>query len=129
MIHVLDTHALTRFVEDYRKLGAAGRAVCEDADALLIVPTIVLAEARFMITKNKLDLVWDDIARAVEADSRLLPFPLTVEVLHLLPDNLEMHDAIICATAILLREALGEDVRVITRDHEIIASGIVQTVW
>jgi len=69
------------------------------------------------------------MARAVEADSRLLPFPLTVEVLHLLPDNLEMHDAIICATAILLREALGEDVRVITRDHEIIASGIVQTVW
>src|SRR3989304_4861998 len=129
MLHVPAPHALTRFVEDYRKLGAAGRAVCEAADALLIVPTIVLAEARFMITKNKLNLVWDDIVRAVEADSRLLPFPLTVEVLHLLPDNLEMHDAIICATAIRLRQAVGEDVRVITRDRQIRDAGLVATVW
>ena len=30
MIHVVDTHALTRYVEDYGKLGAASRAIFDD---------------------------------------------------------------------------------------------------
>lgn len=60
MIHVIDTHALTRYIEDYRRLGAAGRAIFDDPDSVLVVPTIALAEARFMIFKNKVGLVWDD---------------------------------------------------------------------
>ncbi len=129
MIHVVDTHALTRYVEDYRKLGAVGRAVFDDPNVMLVVPTIALAEARFMIFRNKVGIVWDDIIQKLESDDRLIPTSLTIDVLNRVPNVLEMHDGIIVATALLFSESLAEDVQVITRDKEIRDSGLVHTVW
>ncbi len=129
MIHVVDTHALTRYVEDYTKLGAASRTIFDDPQSILIVPTIALAEARFMIFKNKVGIIWDDIIRTMESDDRLRPFPLTVEVLSRVPDSLEMHDGIIVASAQLIQDVADDDVAVITRDRAIRDSGLVETVW
>ena len=129
MIHVVDTHALTRYVEDYRKLGAVGRAVFDDPNVMLVVPTIALAEARFMIFRTKVGIVWDDIIQKLESDDRLIPTSLTIDVLNRVPNVLEMHDGIIVATALLFSESLAEDVQVITRDKEIRDSGLVHTVW
>ena len=129
MIHVIDTHALTRYIEDPRRLGPAGRAIFSDPGSVLVVPTIVLAEARFMIFKNKANIVWHDITRLMADDGRFVPVALTLEILDRTPDNLEMHDGIIVATATTLREASGEDVRLITRDKDIRDSGLVETVW
>jgi len=128
VIHVVDTHALTRYIEDPRRLGA-GRAIFSDPGSVLVVPTIVLAEARFMIFKNKANIVWHDITRLMADDGRFVPVALTLEILDRTPDNLEMHDGIIVATATTLREASGEDVRLITRDKDIRDSGLVETVW
>jgi hypothetical protein len=50
-------------------------------------------------------------------------------VLALLPIELEIHDAIICATAILLQEAGVDAVRVLTCDRQIAGSGLVKSVW
>jgi PIN domain nuclease of toxin-antitoxin system len=129
MIHVVDTHALTRYIEDYRRLGAAGRAIFDDPGSILALPTIALAEARFMIFRNKVQIVWDDILQKMESDDRLIPVPLTVDVLNRVPDSLEMHDGIIVATALMFADALGEPARVMTRDKEIRNSGLVETVW
>jgi PIN domain nuclease of toxin-antitoxin system len=129
MIYVVDTHALTRYVEDYGKLGAAGRAIFDDPESILIVPTIALAEARFMIFKNKVQLVWAQITGTIESDHRLIPVPLTLDILNRVPDGLEMHDGIIVTTAIAFRDSMGEEVRLITRDKEIRESGLVETVW
>lgn len=129
MIHVVDTHALTRYIEDYRRLGAIGRGIFDDPDSVLVVPTIALAETRFMIFKNKVGIVWDDVIQKLESDQRLIPIPLTLDVLNRVPDSLEMHDGIIVATALSFRDSLGEEVRLITRDRRISDSGLVDTVW
>jgi len=42
---------------------------------------------------------------------------------------LDIHDAIIVATALFHRDDLGETVAVITRDAMIAASGLVPIVW
>jgi len=129
MIYVVDTHALTRYVEDYGKLGAASRGIFDDPESVLIVPTIALAEARFMIFKNKVQVVWAQITGAIERDDRLIPVPLTLEVLNRVPEGLEMHDGIIVATAMVFRDSINEEVRLITRDKGIRDSGLVETVW
>jgi PIN domain nuclease of toxin-antitoxin system len=129
MIYVADTHALTRYVEGDRRLGAAAHDIFNDPQSLLIVSTIALAEARHMIFRGKTKLIWSDILRALDTDDRLLPFGLTVDVVDRIPENLEMHDGIIVATATLLREVSDEGVRVITRDNDIRNSGLVETVW
>ena len=129
MIHVVDTHALTRYFEDLDLLGAAGRALMTHADATLVVPTIVVAEAKWMIQKRRAKVGWDDLLTSLDHDGRFFTSPLTLEIVRVAPPGLEMHDAIICATAMLLHDSLGEDVAVITRDKEIRESGLVETVW
>jgi hypothetical protein len=95
----------------------------------LIVPTIALAEARFMIFRHKVQLAWDNIVETVADDQRIYPIPLTLEILDRVPDSLEMHDGIIVATALTVAASLDEEVRLITRDQDIRNSGLVQTVW
>ena len=54
---------------------------------------------------------------------------MTLETVRLIPGNLEMHDGIIVATALLIQDSSDEDVAVITRDRAIRDSGLVETVW
>ncbi len=54
---------------------------------------------------------------------------LQVEDLAYLPERLDIHDAIICSTALALENALGEEVRVITKDEEIKRSSLVKVIW
>jgi predicted nucleic acid-binding protein len=129
LIHVVDTHALVRHLESAPSLGRGAREVLSDPESFLIVPTIVLAEARYMSASRKLRVSWEQVLQGVLADDRFAIHDLTIEVLREIDTRLEMHDAIICATALLLRDALGEEVAIITRDKEIRAFGLVQTIW
>ena len=129
MIHVVDTHALLRYFEDLDLLGADGRGVMTDPNSDLLVPTIVMAEARWTIQKQRARVDWDDLLKSLEDDGRFTVAPLTLDILRLATDRLEMHDALICATALLVRDSLGEEVRLITRDKDIRNSALVETIW
>ena len=43
--------------------------------------------------------------------------------------ELDIHDAIIVATAKVFRDVLGEEVRIITKNAQIAASGLIPIVW
>ena len=131
MILVVDTHALVWYVEDSPRLGSTARRLLLNPDARFTVPTIVLAEASSLEESGRTKVTWDDILSALEADPRFEVYPLTLDVLRRMPrgQGLEMHDAIVCATALLFADLLREDVEVITRDRQIVASGVVRTVW
>ena len=131
MIRVVDTHARVWYVEDSPRLGSTARRLLLDPDARFAVPTIVLAEARFLEEAGRTKVSWTDILSALEADPRFEVYPLTLDVLRRMPreQGLEMHDGIICATALLYRELLGEDVQIITRDKRMADSRLVETVW
>ena len=100
-----------------------------DPNSDLLVPTIVRAEARWTIQKQRARVDWTDLIRSLEDDGRFTVAPLTLDIFRLASDQLEMHEAIICATAILARDSLGEEVRLITRDKDIRNSGLVEIVW
>ncbi len=55
--------------------------------------------------------------------------PFDEAVLDLLPSGLEIHDGIIVATALLFGGGGSDPVRVITRDRQIAASGLVDVLW
>ena len=129
MIHVVDTHALTRYFENLSLLGTDSRALMTHPDSVLVVPTIALAEARWMIQKKQSHVDWDDLISSLEADPRFVVSPLTLDIVALAGPGLEMHDALICATVILLRDSGDEDVNLITRDNDIRDSSLVETVW
>lgn len=129
MIHVVDTHPLIWHLENWRGLGRDAARVLESSDDQLIVPTIVLAEARYTIAKKKPNVTWDELLAFIESDVRFRVHDLDLEIVRNLPDRLDIHDAIICATVLTYQEALGERVALITKDRAIRRSSLVETVW
>lgn len=82
-----------------------------------------------MIQKRRTRVDWDDLIDTIEHDPRFAVSSLTLDVVRVAPPDLEMHDGIIVATAVMFRDVLGEEVNLITRDKDIRDSGLVETVW
>jgi PIN domain nuclease of toxin-antitoxin system len=129
MICVLDTHALVWHLTGSARLGRnAGALLCAPSNRI-VIPTIAMAELKYLHHRSRIPLSYAEVLTSIENDERCILFPLTEPVLSLLPAELEIHDAIICATAILLQEAGDDAVRVLTCDRQIAGSGLVKSVW
>ena len=127
--YIIDTHALVWYLDDDPRLGKVARRIIEGEGKLLIFPTIVLAEIYYLHCRRPRLPSLEEVFHVLDRDPRVLIYPLEIGVVHSLPAGLNIHDAIITATALVIQKALGEEVSVITRDEEIIGSKIVSTVW
>jgi PIN domain nuclease of toxin-antitoxin system len=132
IVHVLDAHALVWMLEGNARLGLAAQSVLGDPNSSLLLPAIALAEACWVVQKGNTSLLdWRDVIKVVRADSRIQVVSLDAAIIEramTLPTHLEMHDAQIVATALITRDG-GADVRLLTRDRMIVASGLIAIVW
>jgi PIN domain nuclease of toxin-antitoxin system len=127
--YVADTHALLWYLGGSPLLGSSARAAFDGAvqgTNEVIIPAIVLAEAIMLTEKRRTAIDIDHIVATVQAAPGFRFTPLMpemvarIQTLTSLPD---IHDRLIVA------EALVSSATVITRDHLVITSGIVSTVW
>jgi len=129
MIHVADTHAVIWFLEGDARLSAAARDVLAAPGTQLVIPAIVLAEIAYLYAKHRVALALDSVLDHIARTENCTIYPLDEVVVEHLPANLNIHDAIIVATAIVFRDVLHEDAAVITKDRAIAASGAIETLW
>lgn len=129
MIYVLDTHAVVWFLEGSSRLGAAAKTSMEDPTADLVVPTIVLVEAGFLYARKRSPVDVHTVQRTLLAAANCIAYPLDEQVVSQIPTSLNIHDAIIVATALVYKDILRLPVKVVTKDAEIISSGLVDTCW
>ncbi|MBM3493540.1 MAG: type II toxin-antitoxin system VapC family toxin [Armatimonadetes bacterium] len=131
-VAILDAHALIWFLEGNPRLGAAARAVIEDPDARLLLPSIALAEALHVVARGRTSIPSvSDLLSDVEADHRIAVATLDQAIVALsvtLTPLPEMPDRLIVATA-LHESASGEPVALLTCDTAIVNSGLVPIVW
>jgi PIN domain nuclease of toxin-antitoxin system len=107
---VVDTHALIWFLAKNPSLGERAREALASPDSDLVLPSIALAEALWILSSRRLGLVPADLILAIDADPRITVYPLTreiVEAAHGISNISEMHDRQIVATAIHL--STGDD--------------------
>ena len=122
-----DTHALVwHFAESPRLSGRARELLqmADRAEAELIVPAIVIAEAIIVCERKSPGLSVDHMLARLSSmpNAVIVPLDLTVLVEALrLPPTLEMHDRIIAATAKIFSATF------ISRDRQL--SALVDTVW
>lgn len=130
--YIVDTHGLIWYVEGNPKLGSQAKTVFDNADSVLILTTIVLAEAIDIVQKQR-TAVPDvkTLLNRVFTDYRIEIVPLTIDILQESLNALavpEMHDRLITATGLFIQKQ-GFSVAVLTKDDSIINSKLVKTVW
>ncbi len=129
MYYVTDTHSLIWYLAEDKKLGKKAFSLFEKADdgkATIIIPTIVLAEIISICEKKKVELRVKEIFGRIKDSLNYIPYNLDMETLEsviTIKGVPEIHDKIIVATSLLTDSIL------ITKDEEIINSGIVETIW
>ena len=130
-MYVTDTHGLVYHSRGKAsQLGIRARRLFQKADSgnsLIYVPTIALWEIAVLVARRYLDLPYhfDHWCRSIENSAGFAIMPLDwldVEEARRLPFA-DPYDCLIAGTAIRLNMPL------ITRDHVIVDSKLVETVW
>lgn len=129
MFHVTDTHSLLWLLTGNRRLSDPARDALEDAAIPLVVPSIVLAEVRFLHARGRITIDLDTVLSYVDSSTGCSIQAFDEAVARRLSTQLEIHDSIIVATALVLKETTGQDVALVTRDEAIAASGLVPVIW
>lgn len=129
---VLDTHALVWYLEGSTRLSSAAKSIMDDPASEMVLPAIALAEAVHIVDKGRTSILSStDLLNDVVTEQRIRVQPLTLEIIQ---ESLsagvvkEMHDRLIVATA-LYEQKMGHQVSLVTKDTNIVSSGLVSTVW
>ena len=129
MTDVVDTHALVWFLEKNPRLSIAAHNALIDPNAKIVVPTIVLAEIKFLHARGRIATDLAATLAQLAPSSNCVIYGLNKAVVQRLPTSLNIHDAIIVATALVFRDVLGENTALISKDNQIKSSGLVQVIW
>lgn len=129
MRYVLDTHALLWHLSNDARLGPNAKRILDDPGAPLIVPVLVLAEAKHAADRKRVPMAFERVLQAVLASPRITVFPMDLHTVHYLSSQLDIHDSIIVAAAHLCKEFFREDISILTNDIAIAQSGLVSVVW
>lgn len=130
--YVLDAHPFIWYLEGNPRLSPIARSLMDDPSSEPVLPVIALAEALHVVSKGRTAIPNPaDLLSDVAAHARIEVYPLTVDVLRegLRANPIpEMHDRLITATAMFLRDQ-GNSVVLVTKDSAITAANLVSVVW
>jgi PIN domain nuclease of toxin-antitoxin system len=129
VVYVVDTHTFIWFIEASPRLSPAARSAIESPDSEIVVPTIVLAEIKFLFARKRIAVDLQTVINRISTAENCTVYPLDEAVIERLPTELNIHDGLIVATALVYRDLLGQSVAVITKDGEINQSGLIDTHW
>jgi len=129
MTYIVDTHAIVWFLEGDTRLSKAAYNALSDINAQLVVPTMVLVEITFLYAKHRITISLAEVLTYITSAENCVIYPLDETVVDHIPTSLDIHDAIIVATALIFRDVLEENTAVITKDGKIGTSGLVNVIW
>ncbi len=120
MQFVTDTHSLVWYLQDSAKLSTAQKSLFETGKEPIIIPAIVIAELLYITKKTKMDFLATLSHLEESATFKIHPLSTAIIKVAAAYKLLEMHDALIVATAKALSLPL------MTFDKEIRKSGWVE---
>jgi PIN domain nuclease of toxin-antitoxin system len=121
--YIVDTHALVWFLEGDSRLSITARDALSNPIVQLVIPTIVLAEIAFLYAKHRITIGLAEVHTHIASVANCIIYPLDEVVVDYIPTTLDIHDAIIVATALTFSDVLDENTAIITKDAKIKTSG------
>jgi predicted nucleic acid-binding protein len=116
-------------LEGSGRLSAQAGTILRDPSHRFILPTIVLVEITYLYSKGRIAVDIAVVQQRLVAAVNCVLYPLDEQVAMRIPTGLNIHDAIIVATALVYRDILHEPVAVITKNGEITRAGLINTIW
>ncbi|MBN2541495.1 PIN domain-containing protein [bacterium] len=129
MKYLLDTHTIYWFFENPDKLGRKARKILETRGNQFLIPSIVMAELKYIFRKFKILNKFKKVFSEITSDYNCIILPLNEDIVEKMDANLEMHDSIIITSAINYKKIQKEDVKIITKDKMIQKISLVDTIW
>jgi PIN domain nuclease of toxin-antitoxin system len=126
---VADIHPWVWFLTASPRLSQNAKSVLSDPSNLIIVPSIVMMEIRYLYQHKRITLSFEEALQQIEASENVLLYPLDISVATIAPITLDIHDAIIVGTTIHLAAELGQPVSLVTVDKAITDSNLVPVIW
>ena len=127
--YVVDTHALVWYLTRDRRLSLRAREVLQggqSGELLVLVSTVVLAEVLYISKRRRVPVGFPELLNRIQAGLgyQIVDFDLAVlREMQRLPQELELHDRALAATALLYDAAL------LSRDRELRKLKLPKVVW
>lgn len=129
MYIVTDTHPWVWFLTANTRLSSNAQARLADPSNIVIVPTIVMMEIKYLYQHKRITLSFEEALQQIETSENILLYPLDLSIVNLAPITLDIHDAIIVGTTLNLTAELGQTVSLVTVDKTISDSKLVPVIW
>lgn len=129
MYIVTDTHPWVWFLTASPRLSQNAKSVLSDPSNLIIVPSIVMMEIKYLYQHKRITLSFEETLQQIETSENILLHPLDISVVTKAPINLDIHDAIIVGTAIQAAEEFAQTVSLVTIDKAIADSKLTPVIW
>lgn len=127
-IGVVDTHILAWYLEGKKNLKPVIVKFMDEDNNRLVIPTIVLCELKYLIERKRLGLSYEKLFNHLWRDPRIEICSMDLDVVHKLPVQLDIHDAIITATYLKIDgENDNNQTFLLTQDKTICRSGLART--
>lgn len=125
---IVDTHVLVWYLEGKKNLKPAIVEFMDSELNRLVIPTIVLCELKYLIERKRLGLSYEKLFNHLWRDPRIEICPMDLDVVHKIPVQLDIHDAIITATYLKIDEENEPNhTFLLTQDKTICKSGLART--
>lgn len=126
---VIDTHAFVWYLDGDKRLSKSAERELDSSGAVLVFPTVVLAEVKYLFARKRIRTSFSSVMETIETDDRCIIYPFDLLCVELLDERLDLHDGVIAATGVILRDRIDPSPKVITKDTKIRELGIIETLW
>ncbi|MEK7832396.1 MAG: PIN domain-containing protein [Acidobacteriota bacterium] len=129
MVYIADTHAIVWFLDKAPRLSQVAKNTLSTPGLILVIPTIALAEITHLYSRGRIKVSAAMVKQKILSAANCSTHPLDEDVVAKIPGSLDIHDAIIVATALVYRDIRQQPTTLITKDGKITQSGLIQTLW
>ncbi len=128
MTYIVDTHVFIWFLDKSKKLKPLYQQILTDDHNNFVFSTIVLAEVKHLISQKRISVDFGKVVEYLSESGNCIIYSVDEDVVDEMPAGLSIHDALIVSTGLVYRNILGEEVKILTEDEEIINSHILPAV-
>lgn len=125
MTYIVDTHILIWFLDKNKRLKPHYYEILVDTTNKFIFSTIVLAEIKYLIFVHRINVSFEEVINYLSESENCIIYPIDEDVVEEMQAGLNIHDALIVATGLVYKNILGEEVKLLTEDEDIIKSRII----